>query len=497
MNERVLIVGAGLAGMAAATVLAERGIHVHVVERESFLGGRAGSFEDRLEDGTAFQMERGFHAFFRHYKNVRALISRIDPKLSCLRPLADYPLLGPGGARESFAGLPKTAPLNILELVRRSPSIRFRDLVKVDTDRAREMLAFDPTRTFAVHDGTTAKEFLDGLRFPPAARQMLFSVFAHSFFNPEEDYSAAELLAMFHFYFTRNAEGLIFDVMREPFGPALWDPLERYLASRGARIDRRTNALSVARNENGRFAIAIDRAGVRETIHADGVVLATEVPGLKKIVSASPALSALSPSIAGLDVTLPFAVLRLWLDRPCSRDRAPFAGTTGVGGCDNISIYDRFEGESARWAERTGGTVVELHAYALDEHADERAVRGDLVAALRTFYPETRKARILEERFLLRRDCPAFAPGSHAGRPTVETSIERVALAGDYIKLPFPSALMERSVSSGFIAANLFCRAFGAREEPIHESPRRGVFAPRSSALNEGAAASRSNAARA
>ena len=31
------------------------------------------------------------------------------------------------------------------------------------------------------------------------ARRMLFDVFAHSFFNPEEEMSAAELLMMFHF----------------------------------------------------------------------------------------------------------------------------------------------------------------------------------------------------------------------------------------------------------------------------------------------------------
>ena len=50
----------------------------------------------------------------------------------------------------------------------------------------------------------------------PEARQMLFSVFAHSFFNPEERMSAADLVAMFHFYFLGNPEGLVFDVQTEP-----------------------------------------------------------------------------------------------------------------------------------------------------------------------------------------------------------------------------------------------------------------------------------------
>jgi isorenieratene synthase len=207
MERDVTVIGGGLAGVSAAVVLAERGLSVSLVERERFLGGRAGAWTETLADGASFEMERGFHAFFRHYHNVRALIRRVDPSLSILTPLDDYPLLGPGGAKESFSGLPKTTPLNILELVRRSPTIRFWDLRHADLKVARSLLAFDPIDTYARLDTTTAKDFLDGLRFPPKARQMLFDVFAHSFFNPDDDYSAAELCAMFHYYFTRNPEG--------------------------------------------------------------------------------------------------------------------------------------------------------------------------------------------------------------------------------------------------------------------------------------------------
>ena len=211
---------------------------VLVLEKERFLGGRAGSWDDRLADGTAFQMERGFHAFFRQYHNLRAILRRVDPELRSLAPMADYPLLGPSGAMESFSGLPRTTPLNLIELVRRTPTIGVRDLVGVDVSRAVEMLAFDPVTTYARWDGTTAKAYLDSLRFPPAARQMLFDVFAHSFFNPEEQYSAAELLAMFHYYFLGNPDGLIFDVMRAPFGEVLFEPLATHVERFGGTIQR-------------------------------------------------------------------------------------------------------------------------------------------------------------------------------------------------------------------------------------------------------------------
>ena len=123
--------------------------------------------------------------------------------------------------------------------------------------------------------------------------------------------------------------------------------------------------------------------------------------------------------------------------------------------------------------------MVELHAYAVDPGMAEPAVRKDLLHAFHTFYPEFEGARVLEERFLMRRDCPAFAPGSHADRPGVTTPHEGIALAGDFVRLPIPSALMERAVASGFLAANHLLAPLGVRPEPLRSIPRRGLLGRR------------------
>ncbi|MCZ7684986.1 MAG: hypothetical protein M5U28_41925 [Sandaracinaceae bacterium] len=102
-----------------------------------------------------------------------------------------------------------------------------------------------------------------------------------------------------------------------------------------------------------------------------------------------------------------------------------------MGLLDNISLFERFEGESRRWAMRTGGSVVELHAYAVP-HEDEEAIKRELLAGLHALYPELAGARVLHESWLLRRDCPSFAPGSHAARPRVATPYGNVVLAGDF-----------------------------------------------------------------
>lgn len=470
---RVVVVGGGLAGVAAATVLGERGVEVTLLEAESFLGGRAGAWSDRLADGTHFHMERGFHAFFRQYYGLRSLLRRVDPELSLLTPMNDYPLLGPEGRRESFTNLPRRAPFNVLELVRRTPTLKVSDLPHISGLHAAAMMAFDPDRTYARWDRVTAKEYLDLLRFPPEARQMLFDVFAHSFFNPEEEYSAAELLAMFHFYFLGNPEGLVFDVMKRPFS-VVFEKLGTYLRDHGVDVRLGTPARAVRATPTG-FLVETD--GV--THEASHVVLALSVPALKELARAS--ADALDPilraRIDALGVTLPFVVWRLFLDRKVAADRPPFAGTTGLGILDNISVYEKLEDESRGWSDRTGGSIVELHAYAVDPTWDEARIREDLLSGLHAAYPETREARIVEERFLVRQDCPAFRPGDQSVRPTVETTRKNLYLAGDFVKLPFASALMERAVTTGFMAANRIVVGLGAQPVDIRSVPARGLLA--------------------
>ena len=470
------VIGGGLAGIAATVVLAERGMRVTLFEREPYLGGRLGAWRDRLADGTPFEMERGFHAFFRQYYNLRALLMRVDPGLSFLNAAPDYPILTGDGGCETFAGLPAMPPFNVMWLTLRTKTLRFADLMRVNKRAALEMLRFDRHRTFARFDRDSSRDYLDSLHFPAIARQRLLHVFAHSCFNPQEDMSAAELLQMFHFYFTGNRDGLIFDIADRPFSRCIFQPLAQYLRGLGADILLGKSVQSLERCADG-WSVAGD-AG---KLNVDAVVLAADVPAVKSIVSLSTGLDdpAWQAGINSLRVTNPFAVWRLWLDRPTQAGRAPFAGTAGAGRLDNISLYHLFEDESRDWAARTGGAVVELHAYALPEQVDERELKRDLRNGLDTIYPECRGAHILEERFLLRGDCPSFYPGSSPSRPTVATPWLGLALAGDFVKLEIPSALMERAAASGFLAASTILNGYDVRPEPLWSVARRGILAPR------------------
>lgn len=306
---RVAVAGGGIAGLAAATLLAERGSRVTLYEREATLGGRLAGWRTRLADGSPVTMSRGFHAFFRQYYNLRGLLRRTDPGLDRLRPLRDYPLRHSGGLTDSFAHVPRTPPLSALGFVALSPTFGWRDLARMD---ARAALPLLDVRVPEVHDrfdDMSATAFLEQVRFPEAAHHLAFEVFSRSFFADPRELSAAELLLMFHIYFLGSAEGLLFDVPDEPFPQALWEPLGGYLQRLGADIRTGTPVREVRPDGDGRVRVRTDDA----VDGHDAAVLALDPGALRAVVAASPDLGtpAWRDGIAALTTAPPFLVSRL------------------------------------------------------------------------------------------------------------------------------------------------------------------------------------------
>ena len=468
--RHAVVVGGGVAGLSAAAVLAERGVRVTVVESEHQLGGRVRAWP--LTGGRT--MSRGFHAFFRQYYNLRALLRRADPSLTRLVPITDYPLTRPDGLTDSFTSLPRTPPWSILGFVLASPTFRVRDLPKVDLASALELVRVRFPASYSDYDGESAAAFLNRLRFPAQARDLALEVFARSFFADPDDFAAGELVAMFHTYFLGSAEGLLFDVPDDDYDTALWAPLGRYLASLGVEV------------RTGATVDAIDPAAGRVVVDggelaADAVVLAAD-PRSARALIAGLADSVPGPAdewsrrVAATGNAPSFAVLRLWLDRPVAAERPAFVGTSGFGPLDNISVLDRFEAGAARWATQSGGSVVELHGYALGETA---GIEQRLIAELHRAWPETADAGVLSRELLIANDCGLIDPSPYLDRPGVHTPWPNLVLAGDWVRCDLPVALMERAATTGTLAANALLAQWGGAGEDVWSVPMAGLLGSR------------------
>jgi len=471
-QPRVVVVGAGIAGIAAAVGLAERGVAVDLIERQPYLGGRVGGWSERSADGAEIAMNRGFHAFFRQYYNLRNLLRRIDPALSMLTPVDDYPLIDDRGRTDTFQNLPLTPPWNAMAFALRSPTFRLRDLIRLDARAAAPLAAVSVPDIYHRLDHCDAESFLRDINFPVAARHLAFEVFSRSFFAEPKNLSAAELATMFHIYFLGSREGLVFDVANANFDVALWNPLRTYLESLGVSVHTGTTVADVRAGRH--WTVSRD---IGADLHADGVVLAADVAGLQRIVENSPGLGDddWRKSVAKLATAPPFVVHRLWLDTKVDADRAPFVGTGGRPPLDNISVLERYERQAGDWSRQHGGSVVELHSYAVQ--APDDSLRERLLHRLHELYPETRRSHIVAEKVLCHNDCPRFAPGDFADRPSVQTPEPGLVLAGDGIRIDLPVALMERAATTGWTAANRLLAGFGIQGHSLQTVPNHGRMA--------------------
>ena len=271
------------------------------------------------------------------------------------------------GHTHSFGRVAKCRPLNLLSFVARSPNFSVADLFRADINASMELLDVEFPATFEAYDDESAAHFLDRLRFPPRVRHLALEVFTRSFFDEPRFFSAGELLTMFHLYFLGSAEGLLFDSATDDFDTSLWAPARSNLERLGVQVLAPAAAIVHRRLGPGPPGVEVGYGSGGRVLPADAVVLATNLGTTRRLIAAAPDLgtSTWRDQVAAAGNAPPFAVWRVWLDRPVRPDRPAFLGTTGFGLMDNVSVLERFEAGAAEWSRRHGGSVVELHAYAL------------------------------------------------------------------------------------------------------------------------------------
>ena len=467
----VAVIGGGIAGLTAAALLAERGFSVTLIEKKSHLGGKAGSWVEKTEDGFSARIDHGFHGFFRQYFNLRSFMEKTG-SLKYLVPIDDYLISSTAHGTFSFKGIATTPVLNMLSL-RKTGLYRLSEMMKSpESSRLLTFLSYHPETTFQRYDGVSFLDFSEAAALPPAMR-MMFNTFSRSFFADPDLMSSAELIKSFHSYFLSNDLGLLYDYLATDFETGFTGPARRWLEDHGA-------AIFVSRP-----VTRIERVGRKLGVLGqlfDFVVLAADAASSRQIAADSDFLRWEDPQTArrlgSLQASQGYAVLRIWTDRKTRMSVPVFIATEKKRFLDSITLSHRVDPALGAWARDGGGGVYELHCYALPrERPDAREVRDGLLSEMTLHLPDLAGMKVIHEHLQMNQDFTAFHTGMHAERPGPLTAARGLVLAGDWVKLPVPAMLMEAACTSAVIAVNSIIDAAGLRQEPLWSVPGKGLLA--------------------
>lgn len=410
---KAVVVGGGLAGLAAALDLVDAGAEVTLVEARPTLGGAVQTLPERAGD-PAPPPDNGQHIALGCCSGYLAFLDRIGSRGAIRRLRLRLPVI----AEDGSIGLLGAGPLGLLAYRHLSLGERI-GVARI----ARRLGALEPD----LHDGETFAGLLRRFGSTQAAIDRFWNVFIRPALNlPAEEASAA--LGVFTVQTAllgpRDASDLLLPVA--PLGEMHGDAAGRALEAAGASVRLRTRAASL----EGTSVVTADS----ERLDADAVVLA--VPA----VECAALLGEPAPRLAGspivsvhllFDVPILEPPLAALLASPAHWvfDRGRLTGQPPERG-QYLTVV---ASGAPELAATRGNELVELVASALTE----RLGRAELLWS--------RVSREPEATF-------AGRPGTGLRRPGIETGRADVVRAGAWTRTGWP-ATMEGAIRSGRSAA--------------------------------------------
>ena len=298
-------------------------------------------------------------------------------------------------------------------------------------------------------------------------------------FKPPEELSAAVTLELLYYYALAHQDS--FDVRwikRKSISEMLLAPLAEKLTKEheldvcGGCYVKSLNFKGGADRVNSVTYFDKKLGKEVDIDDVDGVVVATGAKGLRSIISNSPSLAQKAPelSAAGSLGAIDVVSCRLWLDKYVSTDTpvgvfSKFKALRGSGGTFFMLDQLQKDWEAELWGgdEEPKGSVLACDFYnatSIATMSDEDIVKTLTKDLLPEAVEAFRDANVLD--FCVQRYASAvshFSPGSYSKRPPLQTSIDNVVCAGDWVKMGdkehgAKGLCQERAYVSGIEAGN-------------------------------------------
>ncbi|MBV9595169.1 MAG: FAD-dependent oxidoreductase [Actinobacteria bacterium] len=437
-----LVVGGGLAGIAAALRLRDSGRPVVLLEGRPRLGGAAFSFTR-----GNLSIDNGQHVFLRCCTAYRWLLERIGAQdRVTLQPHLEIPVLRADGRAARLSRLPGLpAPAHLGACLARYSLLRPADRLRA-IKGALALRRLDPSDRAL--DERTLGDFLRQHGQNDALIDSLWGIVATATLNLDPDEASLALAAkVFRTGLLDHADASDVGYAAVPLGELHHVAAGRALAEAGVEVLLGHRVESI---EPGGPLRARAQAGERRWLAAD-VVLAV---AHREAFAAAPALAdSRAATASGLGST-PIVNVHVVYDRAVSR--LPFAAAVD----SPVQWYfDRTETSGLR-AEHPDAQYLAVTVSAASDVVEvpSAQLQARFIDELQRLLPAARTARVLDS-FVTREKRATFrqAAGSWAMRPGADPGIDGLWLAGAWTDTGWPDT-MEGAVRSGISAAEAVLR---------------------------------------
>lgn len=441
-QKSVTVIGAGVAGMSAACALAEAGLHVQLVERRSYLGGRASSY---LHPGVNEVIDNCQHVLFGCCTNLVGFYRRIGVA-DRIYWTSDMTMIEPGGRRSDLGPGWLPAPLHGLPKLLSAHAFSLAD--KLALARAFAVLM----RPVPADSTESLGAWLRRNGQTQGALDRFWRLVIASALNAEIDSIAMPYAAkVIRELFMNSAFAGSMGMSRLPLSE-LYTGVEQFIAQRGGSLRLNTNLEGAAWDEAAR----------QWTIRTRTCELTSDFAIVALPFEATQNLLPHLPEAEGKDKLArqieqhehwPICSVHLWFDR-------------AITDLDHAVLLDReihWMYNQSRLQTGRGGHYIELVVSATRAFAalPRDAAIQQALTELAEFFPLVKEAK-LEKVALIKEVRATFGvpPGIDASRPTAVSPWPNLFLAGDWVQTGWPST-MESAARSGHLAAEALCAACG------------------------------------
>ena len=424
-----VVIGGGVAGLSAATSLAERGARVVVLEARPALGGRVSSYAVPAVHGRT---DNGQHILMGCYAETFAFLRRVgvSSKVAIGSGLsADTVDTAGQWSRLSCPALP--SPVNLLAGLWRWPALSLRD----------RLSALRMATRATPQPSETVRAWLTRLGQTPRLIEMLWEPLALAALNQSIDVAAAAPFAEVIDRMVKGRDSASLVLPQAPLEELFARPARAFIEARGGVV--RTQATARLEFEGDAVTVRVDQ----QRVAARAVIAAVEWHALDRLCPEPPASLQFVWQAAAATAASPIVSAHLWLDRQVLD--VPFVGLPQRPW---QWVFD----VGAIWGGPSQLSFVASAADGMPEQSNDALIESAL-ALLRDLTPKARSATLRHGLVVReRRATFSVAPGAPP-RPDNRTGVSGFFLAGDWIGTTLP-ATIESAAASGHAAARAAAR---------------------------------------